>query len=870
MNRIIPLPAGVRSLSEWMTSIPRIFVTLSILCLIPEGLRAGTPEIDVEQAAVGIPDGGGKNFDSVALGANSPPMEFTILNTGDDILTGIEITRDGDHPGDFIISTPAASVEGGSSTTFTVTFSPGAQGVRSCVLHIASNDADENPYDIVLTGTGESTAPLVIAQSAYLKSLTPFSQDYFGWAVAISGDTVAVGVPFASATDAGAVHVFTRTGGQWIQQASLTSGNPGPDDLFGYSVAISGETLIVGALAEDSSTAGVNGTPNENAVNSGAAYVFVRSAGTWTQQAFLKAGHPGAGDQFGVSVAVSGDTVVVGADSEDSDTTSVNSIPNELAAASGAAYVFMRDGITWTQQAYLKAGNSGAGDKFGQAVAIAADTIVVGAAGEDSSIAGVDNVPNELAAGSGAAYVFTRAGVDWTQQAYLKAGNPGADDAFGDAVAVSGDTVVVGAPSEASGVPGVNGTPNESAPFSGAAYVFTRSGITWVQEAFLKAGNPGESDGFGDAVAVSGHTVVVGAPGESGSATVVNGTPNENAIFAGASYVFKREGSEWIQLAYLKAANSGSGDFMGLSVAISGNTVVAGAPSESSGSSGVNSTPNDNALWAGAAYVFNITADPEIALRSPVGLALSSGTSTYDFSLGTAGSLALGTPETFVIHNYGSSELLLQEISTGGTHSADFLLDLIGTDQVAPGESREILIWFRPMALGPRTATLSITSTDSDESPFTINLTGTGVTATEAWRYRYFFTTVDTGNAADLADPDKDGQINLLERAFNLHPLQSSNPILTVDTGITGLPLIRFIEEPGGPAFSIQYIRRKSSANPGLIYTPQFSSDLMPPWQDVGGPEIVESIDTEWERVTVQEDATGQMIRFGRVKVVSQ
>jgi hypothetical protein len=257
-------------------------------------------------------------------------------------------------------------------------------------------------------------------------------------------------------------------------------------------------------------------------------------------------------------------------------------------------------------------------------------------------------------------------------------------------------------------------------------------------------------------------------------------------------------------------------------------------------------------------------------MRSPVGLAMSSGTSTYDFSLGTAGSLALGTPETFVLHNYGSSELLLQEISLGGTHSADFLLDLIGTDQVAPGESREILIWFRPMALGPRTATLSITSTDPDESPFTIGLTGTGVTAAEAWRYHYFLTTADTGNAADLADPDQDGQINLLERAFNLHPLQSMNPILTADTGITGLPLIRFIEEPGGSVFSIQYIRRKSSANPGLIYTPQFNSDLMPPWQDVGGPETVESIDTEWERVTVQEDATGQLIRFGRVKVVSQ
>ena len=272
----------------------------------------------------------------------------------------------------------------------------------------------------------------------------------------------------------------------------------------------------------------------------------------------------------------------------------------------------------------------------------------------------------------------------------------------------------------------------------------------------------------------------------------------------------------------------------------------------------MNSTPNESAGRAGAAYAFDITSNPDIALRGPTGLALTSGASTYDFGLGTAGSLVTGNPETFILHNYGSTDLQLQEILLNGANPDEFVLDLIGTDQVVPGDSRQITIAFRPTALGSRTATLSITSTDPDESPFTISLTGTGVTAAQAWRYRYFSTTADSGDAADVADPDQDGVVNLLERAFNLHPKESAIPILAVDAGATGLPLVRLTDEPGGPFFSIQYLRRKAATNPGLIYMPQFSSDLTLPWQDAPGPETVQAIDAEWERVTVQEPATGQ------------
>jgi hypothetical protein len=146
--------------------------------------------------------------------------------------------------------------------------------------------------------------------------------------------------PNESATDAGAAYVFVRSGTTWSQQAYLKASNTGISDSFGWSAAVSGDMVVVGAYHEDSSTTGVNSTPNESATDAGAAYVFVRSGTTWSQQAYLKASNTRAGDDFGISVAVSGDTVVVGADLEDSSTTGVNSTPDESATNAGAAYVF--------------------------------------------------------------------------------------------------------------------------------------------------------------------------------------------------------------------------------------------------------------------------------------------------------------------------------------------------------------------------------------------------------------------------------------------------------------------------------------------------------------------------------------------------
>src|SRR5260221_6190414 len=206
------------------------------------------------------------------------------------------------------------------------------------------------------------------------------------------------------------------------------------------------------------------------------------------------------------------------------------------------------------------------------------------------------------------------AGLSWSaasatpsQQAYLKASNTDRGDSLGGSVAVSGNTMVVGAPSECSNATGVNGNQNDnSAGSSGAAYVFVRSASGWSQEAYLKASNTGANDQFGTTVALSDDTVVVGAPGESSQATGVNGNQSDNdAPYSGAAYVFVRSGTNWTQQGYLKASNTELLDLFGISVTVSGDTIVVGANRESSRATGVNGDESDNsAQYAGPAYVF--------------------------------------------------------------------------------------------------------------------------------------------------------------------------------------------------------------------------------------------------------------------------
>jgi hypothetical protein len=416
-----------------------------------------------------------------------------------------------------------------------------------------------------------------------------------------------------TASDSGAVYVFVRNTGTWSQQAYIKASTIDSGDRFGYSVAISGDTVAVGAPGEDSVATGVNGNQGDNtASHSGAMYVFVRNAGIWSQQAYIKASTIDSGDEFGYSVAISGDTVAVGAPGEDSVATGVNGNQgNNTASHSGAMYVFVRNAGTWSQQAYIKASTIDSGDLFGWDVSVSGDTIVVGARWEDSGATGVGGSQSDnTMSGAGAAYVFVRSGGTWSQQAYLKASNTQIDDLFGSSVAVSGDTAVVSANGEDSNTSGVNGDQsNNLASDAGAAYVFVRSGGTWSQQAYLKASNTDALDNFGNDVALSGDTIVVGAFQESSNATGVDGNQgNDAAPGSGAAYVFMRSGGAWTQQAYLKASNTESSDAFGASVAVSGDTVVVGASGEGSNTTGVDGDQGNNAATAaGASYVYYIS-----------------------------------------------------------------------------------------------------------------------------------------------------------------------------------------------------------------------------------------------------------------------
>lgn len=333
----------------------------------------------------------------------------------------------------------------------------------------------------------------------------------------------------------------------------------------------------------------------------------------------LKANNSGAADSFGSSLAISadGNTIAVGAYLEDSLATGVDGDADSNAAGgSGAAYVFARADDTWTQQAYLKASNTGDFDFFGASVSLSADgnTLAVGAYRESSNATGVNGDElNDAADKAGAAYVFTRSGADWSQQAYLKASNAQASDQFGSAVALSGDgnTLAVAADGEDGNAQGLGGDQsNNAAANSGAVYIFNRNDNVWAQQEYLKSSNTGASDLFGSSLAISsdGNTLAVGARAEGSGSTGVNGEEtNNSALSSGAVFVFNRIGSVWLQQAYVKATNTEAADNFGAALALArdGNVLAVGAWGEDSNATGAEGDSSNNGETdSGAVYIY--------------------------------------------------------------------------------------------------------------------------------------------------------------------------------------------------------------------------------------------------------------------------
>jgi hypothetical protein len=401
------------------------------------------------------------------------------------------------------------------------------------------------------SSSAQLSNPVVGAKEARLYSAIAQVQEQLGAAVAIDDVRAVCGIPFYDAPgqqSSGAARVFVRTVNGWAQEATLLPSDSFSDDQCGHAVAIDGDTIVLGAFRDD-----LPGTGNGNA---GSAYVFVRVGSTWTEQTKLVGSGVSAADLFGTSVAISGNTIAVGAPADELG------LPN----STGVVYIFVRSGSTWSQQAAIRPADSIAGDYFGHSVALSGNTLAAGASRDD-----------DLADAAGSAYVFVRSGSSWSQQAKLLASDGGFTDQFGWSIALAGDLVAVGAPYY-----------DGAALDGGVAYAFARTGGAWTQEAILEPTGLGGGQRAGWSVSADGAFALVGVPDD-----LVPGS--------GSARLFRRTGTSWSE--ETKIVHDAARGNLGLSVSISGDTVIAGAPFDSLG------LPVGG---QGSAYVFRLQNTPEI------------------------------------------------------------------------------------------------------------------------------------------------------------------------------------------------------------------------------------------------------------------
>ena len=407
--------------------------------------------------------------------------------------------------------------------------------------------------------------------------------DNFGLSVAISGDYAIVGSPQNDEdalggnvkSDAGAAYIFKRNGTTWVQQTKIVASDRTAGDNFGASVAISGNYIVVGAYQS-----GKDATGNNIVDAAGAAYIFrLTAADSWVQESKIVAPIRAEFDYFGLSVDISNNYVVIGALFEDEDATNSNTKSN-----AGSAYIFKRNGTTWTQEAKIVASDRAVDDNFGGSVSISGDYVLVGAASEDE-----DATNSNTKSDAGSAYIFKRNGTTWAQEAKIVASDRDVNDVFGLTVDIDGDYAVVGAYAEDEDVASSN-----TKSGAGSAYVFKRNGTSWTQEAKIVASDRDVNDGFGLAVAISGDYVVVGAYQDDEDAAGVNTKSN-----SGSAYIFKRSGTTWRQESKIVASDRAEDDSFAQLVAINGSYIIVGAFQEDEDATGGNMK---NA--AGSVYFF--------------------------------------------------------------------------------------------------------------------------------------------------------------------------------------------------------------------------------------------------------------------------
>ena len=569
---------------------------------------------------------------------------------------------------------------------------------------VGSNGAQGAAYVFVESGG-------IWSQQAELTASDGAASAEFGGSVAVSGNMIVVGASFGASKTQGAAYVFVQNGTTWSQQAELTASDGAYQDWFGYSVGISGNTVVVGA---PNHLVGSNG-------EQGAAYVFAQSGTKWTQQAELTESNGATGDLLGWAVSISGSTIVAGAIDHNVGSTS-----------QGAAFVFVESAGTWTQQAELTASDGASGDWFGFSVAAGSSTVVVGA-------------PLHMVGSTyweGAAYVFVESGGIWSQQAELTTPGSGRLGQFGNSVSLDGGTCVVGEYAQMVG----------SSVGQGAAYVFAQNGSTWSQQAELLAFDGAAQEDFGTSVAIAGDTILVGDPrkvgsnGAAGSADVFGSSGPLYTLSAAPNSLSMPQGGQATSTITITPYNGFGG-----SVSLSGSDLPNGVtavfnpnPATTDSTLTLSASPTATAgtqtgvlvgtsgsLAQTTTVTLTVTAAPVVSL-SPASLifknqAVNTTSSPKAVTLSNTGTVALSISSIAIT---SGSNFAISSNTCGATLNA--------------GKKCTVKVTFTPTQLVSADGTLSFTD-NAYGSPQTVSLSGTAVVQAQLNPSTYTFPKTKVG-----------------------------------------------------------------------------------------------------------------------------
>ncbi len=511
-----------------------------------------TVTVDTSELNMAVPETYTVTYSATDADGNIGTASRTVIV--DDTIAPV-ITLSGDNP--YIVDTGSTYVDPGATTDTGETVTVNTSGLNMAIsgtytVTYSATDADDN------IGTASRLVRVTPwPQQAKLLASDAQTQDQFGGSIAVSGDgnTLIVGAPYEDSPDSGvgAAYIFTRSATGWSEQQKIQASVKHASDFFGHCVSISedGNTVIVGAHLND-----------DGGTDSGSAYIFTWSGTTWSEQQKIQASDKLGGDYFGYAVAISsdGNTAIVGAYRANGGT--------------GAAYIFTHSGTDWSEQAKIQSANPQANAYFGGVISISNDgnTVIVSENARD-----ILRYDGRTLVDSGAAYIFTRSGTDWSQAELLRAGlyDPSAYDYFGSSVSISGDgnTAIVGAYRDNSR--------------TGAAYIFTRSGTSWSEQAKIVGANMASQPYFGYTVSISddGNTVVVAAYADFNDTGYVR---------SGTAYIFTRSGTSWSQEEKLYPMFVTNDQYFSIvSISGDGNTIAVGAYGENS--------------YTGTVYIFTTT-----------------------------------------------------------------------------------------------------------------------------------------------------------------------------------------------------------------------------------------------------------------------